>query len=102
MIDFGQDEGCCGFLLGQELRCLRQHVGPRRALGAADVQENHVDLVFHLDGVNHPAIVLTRLIDEDDGEGADRNQHEKSGCKQQGLADGAAGFQLGLIGCHVR
>ena len=67
-----------------------QQIAARRAFGAADVQQQGIDLVFDLDGVHHQAAVLAGLVDEQDGGGADRHQHQKSRRKQQDLANRAA------------
>ncbi len=45
VINLRQDDRCRRLLLVQKLRRLRQHIGPRRAFGAADVQQHGVDLV---------------------------------------------------------
>ena len=77
-------------MLGQKPRFGGEEIAAGGTLGAADFQQNGVDLVFHLDGVHHPAIVVAGLVDENDGGHADRDQHQKSRRKQQDLANRAA------------
>ena len=78
------------FMVGQKLRPECEQVAARATFGAANLQQHGVDLVLHLYGMHHPAIVLTGLVDENDRGHADRDQHEKSRREQQDLADRAA------------
>ena len=87
---------CDGVLmLNQKAWLGSQEIAPDGAFSAADFQQHRVDLVFHLDGVHHPAIIIARLVDENDGGHADRDQHQKSRRKQQDLANRAAARGIG-------
>ena len=77
-------------MLAEEFSPLGQQIAARSTFGAADVQQQGVDLILDLDGVQHQATVLAGLADEQDGGGADRHQHQKSRRKQQDLANRAA------------
>jgi hypothetical protein len=68
----------------------REQVAARIALGPAQFEQQLIDVVFHLDGVNHPRAVLPCLVDENDGGRADRHQHQKCRREQKDLSQGAS------------
>ncbi len=74
-LDIG--DGCV--VICPEFRPLRQQEAARGTLGAADFQQQRVDLVFGLDSVGDPAGVVARLVDQQHRGDADGDQHEKSG-----------------------
>ena len=92
-------------MIGLEFGALRQQVAAQGALGAPDFEQHGVDLVLHLDGVNHPFVVVARLVDEIDRAGADHGQHQKPRREQQDLPERAPPPRLGrhdgsaLSGC---
>ena len=87
-LEAGKDGRDRGLVIPRETRPRACSGSPRAiTFGAADFQQQTVDLVFDLDGVNHQAIVFPGLVDKHDGGGADRNQHQESRRKQQDLAN---------------
>lgn len=86
LVEVGHNAARYRLILGQKSRLGGQKVAAGGAFGAADFQQQRVQLVLHLDGVNHPAIILAGLGYQYHGQGADRDQHQKSRRKQQDLA----------------
>jgi len=76
-------------VLPEEFRPLRQQKAARAAFGAADFQEQRIDLVLGLDGMRDPAVIVTGLVDQEDRGDADGDQHGKSRHQKQDLADRA-------------
>ena len=65
LVEVGRDGGHRGVVFGEKSGPGGQQIAARGAFGAADFQQQGVDLVFDLDGVHHPGIVLAGLVDED-------------------------------------
>jgi hypothetical protein len=82
-------------MIGQKLRSVGEQIAARGAFSATDFQQHGVDLIFHLDGVHHQGIVVTRSVNENYRRYADRDQHQKARCKQQDLANRPAARGIG-------
>ena len=67
LVGVGDHGGRRDLIFGAKARLGGQEKAAGGAFGAADFQQQGVHLVFHLDRVNHPAIVLAGLIDEHHG-----------------------------------
>jgi hypothetical protein len=85
LVEFGKNQLHRLLVIPKKFRPRRQQVGARGAFGAADFEQKRVNLVFHLDGVDHTRVVFPQLVDKQRGGGADGNQHQKSRRKQQDL-----------------
>src|SRR5579862_1006202 len=95
------DAGSRARILLEKALFFREEIAACRALGGANAQEQGRNLVFNLDGMHDPVVVFTRAVDENDRERADRDQHQESRRKQQGLPDGTSGRRSRQANCRA-
>ena len=77
-----------------EIRQRRRKITTLRAFGAAQLQLNERYLVFDFNGVDDPARILPRLVDQIDRTGADYSQHNDARRKQQDLSHRAPALDV--------
>ena len=102
LVGVGNDVRQGALVIPAEVRAQSQKIPTGCAFGAADLEQQGVDLVLHLDGVNHHRIVFPRLVDEQHGCDADRHQHQESCRQQQDLKGGTPARGVRRYGIHDR
>jgi hypothetical protein len=81
--------GCGFFKIGLKIRQQGRKIAALHAFGAPQLQLAERYLVFDFHGVQHPACVVARLVDQVNRAGADHRQHHEARRKQQDLPNRA-------------